>query len=277
MQLAPVAEASRDVAATASRIAKVARLALCLRLAADDPDPAVVPAVVAYLSGELPQRRTGLGMAALRGAPPPSGRALLTVAEVDAAFTRAEALVGPGSTTARHALLHDLMARADADEQRLLRGLVGGELRQGAAQALVLDAVAVAVGVPVGVVRRAMTLSGSPAEVAVSALTDGAAGLARFGLQVGRALAPMLAQSAPTLAAALSAPGRPASRPSWTASACSCTAWATRCRCSPERSTTSPTDYQTWSRRSALCAVAQRFWTARCWRSPATDAPAPSR
>ena len=72
-----------------------------------------------------------------------------------------------------------------------------------AAQALVLDAVGIAVGLPVTAVRRAMTLSGSAASVAVSALTEGADGLAAFGLQVGRPLSPMLAQSAPGLVEAL--------------------------------------------------------------------------
>ncbi len=207
MQLLEVAVTSRAVAATAGRSAKVALLARCLGRSAADPSPATVPAVVAYLSGELPQRRTGLGLAALRGTPAPADAATLSVSEVDRTFTAAEALGGPGSTTARRGLLHGLLARATADEQRLLVGLVTGELRQGAAQALVLDAVAVAVGLPLPAVRRAMTLSGSAAAVAVSALTEGAEGLAAFGLQVGRPLSPMLAQSAPGLAAALERTG----------------------------------------------------------------------
>ncbi len=207
VQLLEVAVTSRAVAATPGRGAKVALLAQCLGQAATDLAPATVPAVVAYLSGELPQRRTGLGLAALRGTPAPAAAATLTVAEVDHAFTRAEALAGAGSTAARRGLLHDLLARAVADEQRLLVGLVTGELRQGAAQALVLDAVAIAVGLPVAAVRRAMTLSGSAASVAVSALTEGADGLAAFGLQVGRPLSPMLAQSAPGLVEALDRTG----------------------------------------------------------------------
>jgi DNA ligase-1 len=207
VQLADVAAASSEVTATASRSAKVAALSRCLQLAADDRDPATVPVVVAYLSGELPQRRTGLGPASLRGAPTPAAQSSLTVTEVDATFTRCELLVGTGSTTERRRLLHALLARAVADEQRLLVGLVTGDLRQGAAQALVLDAVAATVGLPVASVRRAMTLSGSPAEVAVSALTEGAAGLARFGLEIGRPLSPMLAQSAPNLVDALARTG----------------------------------------------------------------------
>ncbi len=115
----------------------------------------------------------------------------------------AEAMQGAGSTTARRALLHGLLARADADEQRLLTGLVTGDLRQGAAVALVLDAVALATGLPAAAVRRATTLAGSPGLVAVTALREGADGLAAYGLVVGRGLSPMLAQSAPSLTEAL--------------------------------------------------------------------------
>ena len=206
--LAEVAAASAEVAEVASRRAKVTRLAACLRSAAADPDPGTVALVVAYLSGELPQRRTGLGRASLRGAPAPSTEpGSLTVAEVDHALERAQGESGPGSTAARRALLHSLLSRADAAEQRLLVGLVSGELRQGAAQALVLDAVAAAADLPVTLVRRATTLSGSASEVAVSALTAGAAELQAYGLQVLRPLSPMLAQSAPDLAAALARTG----------------------------------------------------------------------
>ncbi len=217
--LAEVAAASREVAATASRAAKTAALARCLQAAVLDSPAAtdgpaaaaagldLVRVVVAYLSGELPQRRTGLGQAALRGAPAPAHTATLTVEEVDAALTRCEQLAGPGSTAARRALLADLLGRATPDEQRLLVGLVAGELRQGAAQALVLDAVAAVADLPVAALHRAVTLTGSAADVAVSALHHGADALAAVTLQVGRALSPMLAQSAPTVDEALARTG----------------------------------------------------------------------
>lgn len=64
--------------------------------------------------------------------------------------------------------------------------------------------------VPVTVVRRALLLAGDLRAVAVAALTGGAAALAGFGLQVGRPLAPMLAQSAPSVDEALTATGTPA-------------------------------------------------------------------
>ncbi|WP_246456570.1 ATP-dependent DNA ligase [Nocardioides mesophilus] len=126
----------------------------------------------------------------------------MRVAEVDACFADLATVAGAGSKARREQLLHDLFGRATAEEQSYLRGLVTGELRQGALDALVLEAVAAAAGVPVAAVRRAAMLAGATPPVAVAALTEGAAGLARFTLEVGRPVRPMLASSAPDLDAA---------------------------------------------------------------------------
>jgi len=201
--LVEVAEAVRDVTATSSRRDKTARLAAALSAAS----PGDLPVVVRYLSGELPQRRTGLGWRSLEGMPPPADAASLTVAEVDAAFTAAQDAAGTGSRTRRQELLHGLLARSTAAEQQLLAGLVSGELRQGAQRGVLTDAVARAAGLPLEQVRRAVTLSGDLAETAVAAIGGGADALAGFGLQVGRALAPMLASSAPGLPEALERTG----------------------------------------------------------------------
>ncbi len=205
MLLQEVARASEEVAGTPSRTAKVGLVAAALRRASDDPRH--VPAVVAWLSGELRQRRTGIGWTSLRAMPAAAAEATLTVAEVDDAFERAAAMSGPGSQGARRDLLADLLGRATAGEQRLLAGLVSGELRQGAQEGVMIAAVAKAAGVPDPSVRRALTLAGDLAVVAATALAEGETGLAGFGLQVGTPLAPMLAGSAPTLAEALDRTG----------------------------------------------------------------------
>jgi DNA ligase-1 len=203
--LQEVARVSEEVAATPSRTAKVALVAGALRLAAEDPKH--VPAVVAWLSGELRQRRTGIGWTSLRAMPPPAGEPTLGVAEVDDAFERAATLSGPGSQSGRRELLAGLLGRATKEEQRLLAGLVSGELRQGAQEGVMIAAVAKAAAVPEPSVRRALTLAGDLAVVAATALSEGDPGLARFGLRVGTPLAPMLAGSAPTLAEALERTG----------------------------------------------------------------------
>ena len=211
MLLAEVAATSDAVAATRSRLAKRAALADLLRRAASDGEAGGpgddVEIVVSYLAGELRQRRTGLGWASLRSLPPPAASPTLTVAGVDATFEKMAALAGPGSDTARSAAATALFAAATEREQSFLRGLVAGDLRQGALDALVVDAVAEAAGVPVDAVRRAVMLRGATGPVARAALeapgpTAALTALAGFGLEVGRPVRPMLAQSAPDVAAA---------------------------------------------------------------------------
>ncbi len=195
MLLADVVAASRDVVATTSRTGKAERLAQVLREAA----PEEVAVVASWLSGELRQRRTGVGWRSLQSLPGPAAEPSLTVLEVDAAFEHMSRLAGAGSVAARTAALHELWSRATGPEQQLLTGLVSGELRQGASAGVVADAVARAAEVPVAAVRRALTLHGSLPEVAHAALTEGAAALSGFSLQVGRGLAPMLASPAKDL------------------------------------------------------------------------------
>jgi DNA ligase-1 len=190
--LADVARTSAAVAATSGRNAKVALLAE--RLAAARPDEVAV--VVAYLSGDLPQRRTGVGYRSLAGLPGPAVDETLECLDVDSTFSLIAACAGSGSTGERRRLLADLFARATADEQRLLTGLVGGELRQGALESLVTDAVAKAAAVPVADVRRAAMLRGALPPVAAALWRDGPAALAAFRLEVGRPVQPMLASPA---------------------------------------------------------------------------------
>jgi len=199
MLFADLAAASREVRETTARSGKVARIAAALRAAA----PGETAVAVHYLSGELRQRRTGLGPAALRELPAPSDRPELTVAEVDAVLQHVADAAGPGSAALRRRALADLFARATLDEQRMLGGLVGGELRQGALEGVMIDALARAGGAPVADVRRAVMLRGAAAPVADALLREGPAALGRFALQVGRPVQPMLASPAPDVAAAL--------------------------------------------------------------------------
>jgi DNA ligase-1 len=197
--LADIAETWQAVAATRSRLAKIDLLAGCLRRL--DP-PETVPAV-AFLCGELRQRQIGVGWAALRWLPPPAEVATLTVAAVDSLLDEVGRQAGPGSQAVRRRLLDTLFGRATEPEHRFLRQLLVGELRQGALEGVLVEAVARAAVVPAPQVRRAVLLRGELREVAAAALAEGAAGLARFRLEVGRPLAPMLAQPAEDLAAAL--------------------------------------------------------------------------
>jgi ATP-dependent DNA ligase I len=201
--LTELARVSQAVASTPARLAKVAALADVLRSASVDE----VPVVVAYLSGELPQRQIGVGWAALRSVPAPAEESSLTVLAVDAAFSRIGAVAGKGSTAERKRLVGEVFAAATAAEQFFLVRLLSGELRQGALDGVMTDAVAKAAEVPGAQVRRAVMLSGSLAAAARAALAGGSSALAGFGLEVGRPLKPMLAASEASLDEALAKAG----------------------------------------------------------------------
>ncbi|NIL82207.1 ATP-dependent DNA ligase [Rhodococcoides kroppenstedtii] len=195
MDLARIVDTSATVAATRSRKAKVAALAELLGECTADE----VGLVVRYASGMLRQRRTGLGWRGLARLPRPAEASTLTVTEVDGVFERLSELSGPGSQRARAEETEHLFGRAAAAEQTWLRGLVTGELRQGALDALVQEAVAAATDLPLAAVRRAAMLSGSTPAAAEAAVTGGEDALAAIGLTVGRPVSPMLASSAPTV------------------------------------------------------------------------------
>jgi ATP-dependent DNA ligase I len=204
--LAEIAEVSKAVAGTSARLAKIGTLAGALR----EAGPLEVPIAVAYLSGELPQRQIGVGWATLRDGFPPADTATLTLSEVDSAFSAIGAVSGKGSATARKALVGELFGRATAAEQEFFFRLLSGELRQGALEGVMIEAVARAASVPVAEVRRAMMLRGSLGAVAAAALAGGGEALRAFGLEVGRPVRPMLAASANSIDEALERAGLPA-------------------------------------------------------------------
>ena len=194
MLLADIVSTSGRVADTRARGDKISLLATCLvRLS-----PAEREAGVALLTGQLRQGRIGLGGAALRDARPAAAvpSPSLSVAAVDAIFARIAACRGSGSGKARVAALGELLARATAAEQAWLARLVFGELRQGAQEGVLVEAVARAAGVPAPAVRRAVMLAGDLVPVAVAVLGEGEAALASFRLQLLSPVQPMLAQTA---------------------------------------------------------------------------------
>ena len=199
MLFSELAATSAAVGATRSRKRKAELLGAALR----QLGPGEIEPGVAFLSGELRQRRTGVGWATLRELPPPATAPELGVAEVDAAFARIAALEGAGSQAARREAVTALFARATAPEQAFLRGLVAGDLRQGALAGVMADAVAAATGIPRGAVDRATMLCGDPRMVAEAALREGEAGLEHFRLQLGRPLSPMLASPGASLGEAM--------------------------------------------------------------------------
>ncbi|WP_327256758.1 ATP-dependent DNA ligase [Streptomyces sp. NBC_01244] len=203
MLLAEVARVSREVAETSARSGKTALLAE-LFAAAPAGEAALV---VSYLAGRLPQGRPGIGWRALAAETEPAAEPTLTVTAVDEAVSRLAAVAGVGAQAERRRILDGLLGAATAAEQRFLRSLLGGEVRQGALDAVALEGVAAAAGVPAADLRRAAMLDGSLPRVAAAVLADGAAALRDVTLRVGQPVQPMLANTAKSVAEALAALG----------------------------------------------------------------------
>jgi ATP-dependent DNA ligase I len=192
--LSEIVAASRDVAATRSRLKKIARLAGVLR----QLEAVELPAAVGFLCGELRQGRLGIGprsLQRLRAQPEPQSSEV-TVLELDAVFQALEALSGKGVASEREQLLSALFARLSAEERDFVVRSILGELRQGALESIVLEALAEAAQVSSESIRKAMLFAGNAADVAVSAFRGGEAELLAFEIQLFRPLRPMLAQSA---------------------------------------------------------------------------------
>ncbi len=198
--LADVVETSRRVSETSRRLEKVDLLASLLRRCKGDE----IEIAVAFLSGAARQGRIGIGWATLNAAAAaPAETPGLELVEVDRELQSLLAVQGRGSEQRRRGLLHSLLSRATAAEQRFLHGLLVGELRQGALEGIMLDALAKASAVGPDRIRRAVMLAGDIVRVARAALESGAAGLEQFEVQLFRPVQPMLAQSATDIAGAL--------------------------------------------------------------------------
>ncbi|SEC84500.1 DNA ligase-1 [Streptomyces sp. 3213] len=199
MLLTRLAHVSQEVAATSARSRKIALLAELFRDAEADDVPIVIP----YLAGRLPQGRLGIGWKVLSRPVDPASDPTLTVREVDARLTALGKVSGAGSQAERARLVGELMGAATADEQRFLFGLITGEVRQGALDAVAVEGLAEATGTPPADVRRAVMLAGSLQTVAEALLAEGPASLDRFRLTVGRPVLPMLAHTASSVAEAV--------------------------------------------------------------------------
>ncbi len=205
MLLADLVATSTTVAATRSRLAKVAAIAELLARV----DAAEIEIAVGFLTGEPRQGRVGIGWATLasietRGAPDAS----LTLADVDRAVATVEATSGTGSEEARRAELTAVLRRATEAESDFLRRLFTGELRQGALEGIMLDAIARANDIEGEVVRRAAMRAGDLGATARLARVEGRDGLLAVRFEVLRPVLPMLAASSPDVGAAIEATGR---------------------------------------------------------------------
>ena len=200
MTLHDLVSTSTRVSATGSRLKKVEQLADLLRSATGE-----IRIAIGFLTGWPRQGKLGIGWATLDAARPATAAAepSLSLADVDQVFTALKAVKGSQSAAERRRLLAELMGRATAEEQQFLFALAIGEVRQGALEGVMAEAVAKAAGLPADRVRRAAMLAGDLGAVAEAVMAEGEAGLAHWSLQLFRPVQPMLADSAPNVAEAL--------------------------------------------------------------------------
>jgi len=198
--LADLVETSQRVAKTSRRLEKIGFLADLLRkLPAPEAEIAV-----AFLSGFTRQGRLGVGWAILReSSTPPAAESSLTLTDVDRALESLQSISGPGSEKRKRELLHALMAQATEAEQRFLMGLLLGEVRQGALEGIMAEALAKATSVSAERVRRAVMLAGDIVRVARALFESGPEALDQFDIQLFRPVQPMLAQTSEDVEEAL--------------------------------------------------------------------------
>lgn len=202
MLLTELVDAVARVGATRARTAKVQELAALLRAAG----PEWVATAVALVVGQPRQGRLGVGWRTVDAVRPPvAPAATLTLADVDLAFDRLAAAGGAGSAAERHATLESLFVRATTAEREHLTRVLIGEVRSGALEGVLTDAVAVAAGLSRDVVRRAAMLTGDLGLTARRALAG--EDLSAVTLTPGIPVLPMLAGTAPTAAAAVAQTG----------------------------------------------------------------------
>ncbi len=203
-----MADTSRRVAGAKGRRDKIGLLAALL----SNTPPAEIEIAAAYLSGAVRQDKLGLGWATVQRAMPETAAesASVELGEANAVLEQIARTAGKGSAEAKQRLLRDLLSKLTVEEQRFLAGLIVGELRQGALEGLVVEAIARAAGRPAAEVRRALMMAGDLPAVARAALAGGATGLSAFAVQLFRPVLPMLAGSAEDVDEALAELGEAA-------------------------------------------------------------------
>lgn len=195
MLLDRLVRVSESVSATTSRSEKVELLADLLR----ELTPDEAPVAVSYLSGKPRQSPLGVGYATVQAVQvPPAHRPSLELLDVDRVLAAVAQTSGQGSKTRKKELLTQLLGHATNSEQEFLRGLMLRNLRQGALEGIMAEAVAEAVEVGADRVRRAAMLEGDLVAVSSRALAEGPSALAGASLDLFTPVQPMLAKTART-------------------------------------------------------------------------------
>src|SRR5918994_1100814 len=201
MELARLVDAVERVRATTKKTEKARTLAQLLRQTSGHE----TKLAALYLTGSLPQGKIGIGWHLIQKAiqDVPVHGLPLTLTDVDKVLTVLAAERGEGSSERRVVELSRLTSRARPEERRFLSQLLLGELRQGALEGMLLEAIAIAAELPPTEVRQASMFAPNIGDLAQVALAEGSGGLARYSPRLFVPVTPMLANSAEDIGAAL--------------------------------------------------------------------------
>src|SRR5947208_6400057 len=184
-----------ELVRTASRLGKRRLVAEFLRTLPADG----VARAVAFMTGR-PFPVSDSRVLNVRGLPAPArdmGPATgppLTIADVEAAFVGVAEAGGAGARRLKDQRLTALAARASEAEREVIGRIIGGEMRTGVSDGLVLEAIAEAAGADQARTRRAALFLGDLATVAALALTGGPDALAAVTPRLFVPMLPMLGE-----------------------------------------------------------------------------------
>ena len=159
MELKRLVELVSAVRATSKKTEKTQLLANLLKQAQGRD----IELLALYLVGTLPQGRIGIGWRAIEQASAdlPVADASLSLHQIDQILDDVAKDEGAGSATRKVEALRTLFERADRAERDFLTQLLMGEVRQGALEGLLLDAIAKAANLPLAEVRQSFMFSGN--------------------------------------------------------------------------------------------------------------------
>jgi len=164
--------------------------------------PEEVPLAVSFLLGrpfpESDERVLKLGGATLWKLPPSRQTTLvsepLTIKDVFGCFDAIASASGSGSRTKKETLIEGLLGRASGSETTYIFRIISGEMRIGAVEGVVMEAVAESSGLDLDTIQRANMVRGNLGEVATLAMTKGKSILGMLGLHLFTPIKPMLAE-----------------------------------------------------------------------------------
>ena len=195
------AEACRALESTTKRTEKVSYLIKFLKsLNRNEVGP-----TVSFLAGrpfpESDSRVLDVGGQTLWRIDRKSGQSTLiskpvTILEVYDAFGKIAMATGAGSRQRKQTLIDVLLSRLPENDAQYLMRIVFGEMRIGAVEGVLLDAIADATSAKPELVRRAHMLLGDLSRVAELALTEGSEALKQVGVRLFTPIKPMLAEMA---------------------------------------------------------------------------------